>query len=217
MKVDTLSLLADSQFGNNNMKASITLFSLLAIGLISSGNFQFKNAKTKAVLVKPNIKRADVQDAIFVKPNRPSADWQERLMKGIMSFESFREKPYKCPAGVLTVGYGHTGKYANHAMSRSSAERLLRTEIEEAKQIVLRNVRVKLTEHQLASLTSFTFNCGEGSLRKLINGKGRLNAGNYKSVEHVMMLYVKADGKKLRGLQIRRDWEVEMWKGIFTI
>lgn len=199
------------------MKTSITIFSLLAIGLIASANFQVKKSKTTAVLVKPNITHDTVQNPILVKPNRLTANWQERLVKGIMSFESFRSKPYVCPAGVLTVGYGHTGKYANCNMNQSTAEELLREEIEEAKQIVLRNVRVKLTEHQLASLTSFTFNCGERNLIKLVSGSNRLNAGNYKSVERTMPLYVYADGKKLRGLETRRGWEVSLWKGIFTI
>jgi lysozyme len=218
MKEDTPSLFVDSQFGKN-MKTSITLFSMLAIGLIVATKFQ--SEKPKAILVKPNLTIPTAQnvkaDPILIKPNRPSLNWQERLVKGVMSFESFRSKPYLCPAGVLTVGYGHTGKYANCTMSQARAERLLREEIEEAKQIVLRNVRVQLTENQLASLTSFTFNCGEGNLLKLVNGSNRLNAGNYKSIERVMPLYVYGDGKKLRGLEIRRGWELNLWKGIFTI
>ena len=30
----------------------------------------------------------------------------------IASFESFAPKAYYCPAGVLTIGYGHTGTNA---------------------------------------------------------------------------------------------------------
>jgi lysozyme len=191
------------------MKTSITLFSLLGLGLIVATAVQ----PIKPISTVQNLKTYP----ILVKPNRPAPSWQEQLVKGIMSFESFHAEPYLCPAGVLTVGYGHTGKYANTTMSHKTAERVLRQDIEKAKQLVLKHVRVKLSEHQLASLTSFTFNCGEGSLLKLVNGAGRLNNGNYKSVEKVMPMYVHADGKKLRGLEIRRGWEVSLWKGIFTI
>ena len=154
---------------------------------------------------------------VLVTPKKNLVNWQEELIQGIMKFESFKPSPYRCPAGVLTVGYGHTGKHATESMTRTRAEVVLRSEILEARQIVLRNVKVKLTEYQLAALTSFTFNCGEGNLRLLVNGTGRLNHGNYKSIETVMPLYVKADGKTLRGLKHRRVWELDLWKGIFTI
>lgn len=153
----------------------------------------------------------------LIKPKTNLVNWQEELIQGIMKFESFRAHPYRCPAGVLTVGYGHTGKYASQSMTRERAEYVLRQEISEARRTVLSNVKVKLTEQQLAALTSFTFNCGEGNLRTLVNGRGRLNSGNYKSVEKIMPLYIKADGKNLRGLKHRRNWELELWQGIFTI
>jgi lysozyme len=189
------------------MKTYLLLAATVAvIGSVGMNTFD-------SVKVKSNTRSYPIK----VSPKRILVNWQEELVQGIMSFESFYAKPYRCPAGVLTVGYGHTGKHVNSNMSKELAESILRKDIEYAKHVVLRTVHVKLTEHQLASLTSFTFNCGEGSLRKLVNGAGRLNAGNYKSVEAVMPRYVMADGKKLRGLKIRRGWEVELWKGIFTI
>lgn len=154
---------------------------------------------------------------VLVKPKANLVNWQEKLVQGIMKFESFKAHPYRCPAGVLTVGYGHTGKYANQSMTQYRAEQILRSEIEESRLIVIRTVKVKLSEQQLAALTSFTFNCGESNLRTLVNGRSRLNSGNYKSVEKIMPLYVKADGKNLRGLKHRRSWELELWKGIFSI
>lgn len=154
---------------------------------------------------------------VLVKPSVSLVDWQEELIQGIMKFEGFRAHPYRCPAGVITVGYGHTGKYASQSMTRDRAQQILRAEIEESRLIVLKTVKVKLSEQQLAALTSFTFNCGQHNLRTLVNGHGRLNSGNYESVEKIMPLYVKADGKNLRGLVHRRSWELELWKGIFSI
>ena len=84
-------------------------------------------------------------------------------------------------------------------------------------QIVLRNVRVPLTEHQVCALTSFAFNTGEGNLQKLINGKDRLNSGNYDSVQKLMPMYRKGGGKVLQGLVKRREWELTLWNGIIDL
>lgn len=155
------------------------------------------------------------QKPILDTPN-PSAflpDWSEIMVKGVKKFEGYYPKPYYCPAGVLTVGYGHTGKHRNRTMSKEEASRILLQELEESANIVDRVVRVKLDENQKAALVSFTFNAGEGNLRKLVNGKGRLNEGNYQSIEKILPLYRKGGGVVLRGLEKRRKWEVALWKG----
>lgn len=141
-------------------------------------------------------------------------DWRRKAIDGIKRFESFRAHPYKCPAGIHTIGYGFTGTYATHSkMSQATANKILEREFQKYVTIVKRNVKVPLTDNQLYALTSFTYNCGESSLKKLINGKGRLNAGNYKSVETLLPLYRKANGKILNGLVKRRSWEASLWKG----
>jgi lysozyme len=76
---------------------------------------------------------------------------------------------------------------------------------------------VPLTEHQLCALTSFAFNTGESNLQKLINGKDRLNSGNYHSVEKLMPMYRKGGGKVLQGLVKRREWELTLWNGIIDL
>lgn len=150
--------------------------------------------------------------AILVKPNT-NQRWKNELVNQVKSFESFKSHPYRCPAGVLTVGYGHTGKFASSALTKQRAEDLLKKELEECRAIVRRNVKVPLTENQICALVSFTYNCGEKNLRFLINGKSRLNSGNYKSVSKLMPLYSKANGKTLKGLVKRRVLEVSMWNG----
>jgi lysozyme len=73
-------------------------------------------------------------------------------------------------------------------------------------------VKVPLNEGQLLALTSFTMNAGEGALRNLVNGKNRLNNGNYKNTAKVLLEYVRAGGKVRKGLVKRRQWEYQIFK-----
>lgn len=152
--------------------------------------------------------------AVFVRVKAPNLDWIETMLSGVKRFESYKPRPYLCPAGVKTIGYGSTGEHANVPfMSKLTAEKILNNELTIARKIVLKNVKVKLSENQICALTSFVFNCGEGSLKTLVNGHGRLNGGNFKSVEKLLPKYCKGGGKVLNGLVERRAWEVKMWKG----
>ena len=83
--------------------------------------------------------------------------------------------------------------------------------MKKAENNVKKYVKVPLTHGQYACLVSFTFNCGEGNLKNLVSGKDRLNSGNYKSVERLLPLYRRANGKILKGLIKRRAWELELW------
>lgn len=158
-----------------------------------------------------------IQYPKLIKPTVKLVNWTDEIIEGVKRFESFRSQPYRCPAGVLTVGYGYTGPGANLPVTHTQAEHLLRKELSEAAKIVDRNIHVKLTEYQRAALVSFTFNCGESNLRQLVNGKNRLNAGNYDSIVKLMPKYMYGNGKPLRGLSKRRGWELQVWQGIFTI
>lgn len=72
-------------------------------------------------------------------------------------------------------------------------------------------VTVPLSENQRLALISFAYNLGEGNLRKLVCGGGRLNEGHYASVPLLMVRYNRAGGVSHRGLQRRREAEVRIW------
>ena len=136
----------------------------------------------------------------------------EKMVAGVKTFEGYRAKPYRCCGGRLTIGYGHTGAHTRKGyLTKEQAGKVLEEELEATKAKVLDIVEVPLSEPQLAALTSFTFNCGPGALKKLVDQPGRLNDGNYESVEEVMPLYRKAGGKIREGLVKRRAWELEIW------
>ena len=155
---------------------------------------------------------------MLTKPNEkavPSIDWDLELIAGVKYFEGYKPNSYRCSGGVRTIGYGCTDKQvvAMGAITEKRASEVLEQDLEEAKQQVEEVVSVDLSLNQLYALTSFTFNCGVNNLKQLVEGKNRLNDGNYDSVERLLPQYRKAGGRVREGLERRRQWEVSMWKG----
>lgn len=149
---------------------------------------------------------------VFVDTVNETA-WQD-MVAIVKDCEGYRAKPYRCPAGVWTIGYGHTATAkARASVSESEAQKLLIEDLKRSRDKVRQLVTVPLTTEQEAALTSFTFNCGENSLRQLVNGPDRLNSGNYQSVEKILPLYRMGGGKVLKGLEIRRAREITLWSG----
>lgn len=154
---------------------------------------------------------------VVVEPTvvEPTVDWDIIMLNGVKYFEGFYPKKYYCSAGKLTIGYGSSNQTLLNKgfVSRAEAERVLRMELKKVQELVRREVLVKLDANQLNSLTSFTFNCGLVNLKQLINGKGRLNDGNYDSIVKYMPMYRLSAGKVKLGLERRRAWEVSVWQG----
>lgn len=73
---------------------------------------------------------------------------------------------YRCPAGVWTVGYGHTsGVVPEMVITKEQAEELLRQDIATAEKIVSAECP-NLRQSQFDALVSFVFNVGGGNFRK---------------------------------------------------
>jgi len=84
----------------------------------------------------------------------------------IKFYEGFRADAYKCPAGVWTIGYGHTGKdvHAGDKVSPEYASYLLATDLAAFEQKVSELVKVPLKQNQFDALVSFCYNCGAANL-----------------------------------------------------
>ena len=78
----------------------------------------------------------------------------------IKSFEGLSLTAYVCPAGVLTVGYGHTGADVTPELrvTEQQAELILKRDLDRFESAVLRLVRIKLSQYQFDALVSFCFN-----------------------------------------------------------
>lgn len=129
----------------------------------------------------------------------------------IKHFEGFRKDAYICPAGILTIGYGHTeSAKPGQNIDEATAEDLLRQDIHAATKAVSTLVKVPLNDNQFAALVSFTFNCGSGALARSTLCR-LLNNGDYDSVPHQLNRWVKAGGETRTGLVKRRQAEGELW------
>lgn len=141
----------------------------------------------------------------------------DKCLDLVRRFEGLRTEAYRCPAGLWTIGYGHTGDVQpGQRISASRAERLLRDDLAACAAQVEELVRVPLLDGQFGALVSFVFNVGAGSLRSSTLLR-RLNSGDYECVPSELARWVKAtdprSGRKLTlpGLVRRRAAEGELW------
>ena len=133
----------------------------------------------------------------------------EILIEKLMEMEGLRLEAYRDAAGVLTIGYGHTrGVREGDRISAYWAKELLREDVEEVAQDVL-SLGVARTEGQLDALTSFAFNVGFGRLCRSTLLKTIRRRGSRNQIRRQFKRWVYADGKRLRGLEKRREWETK--------
>ena len=131
----------------------------------------------------------------------------EILIEKLMELEGLRLEAYRDAAGVLTIGYGHTkGVREDDRISAYWAKELLREDVEEVAKNVL-SLGVARTEGQLDALTSFAFNVGFGRLCRSTLLKTIRWRGSRNQIKRQFKRWVYADGKRLRGLEKRREWE----------
>ena len=129
----------------------------------------------------------------------------------IKSFEGCRLAAYKCPAGVLTIGYGHTsGVASGQTISQAQAEEYLRADLAKYESAVNECVTVVINQNQFDALVSFAYNCGAGALKSSTLLK-KLNAGDYSGAASEFAKWNKASGKVLAGLTKRRAAEAALF------
>ena len=130
----------------------------------------------------------------------------------IKSFEGCRLKAYKCPAGVWTIGYGHTaGVKEGDTITQEQADEYLRNDLAKYEKAVLNYDSIyNFNQNQFDALVSFTYNCGVGNLKNLTQSGKRTLA----QISVKLLLYNKAGGVVLRGLQRRRAAEKELFDTI---
>ena len=130
-------------------------------------------------------------------------------------FEGYRGKPYLCPAGVATIGYGST-YYADGRkvaltdapMSEPDAAALLLQELHHTYLPgVLRQCPILLTdERKCNAIVDFVYNLGLGRLQTSTL-KRKINQQDWDAAQEQLMLWTKGGGRVLPGLVKRRDAE----------
>lgn len=129
-----------------------------------------------------------------------------------------RFRAYRCPAGVLTIGWGHTNAHgrqfdANAIWTQGECDAEFERDMEIFERAVRRLVKVPLEQHQFDALVSFAYNVGErafaaSTLLRLIN------AGNFDDAAHQFHRWRRAGGRIMPGLVRRRASEALLFQGI---
>lgn len=126
----------------------------------------------------------------------------------IKAQEAFRPRRYYCPAGVLSIGYGHAIKPHEEfpePMTEAEGEALLASDLAPI-EIYLTAVFPDVTQNQFDALASFAYNVGLGALDQSTL-KRRLQAGDVKGAADQFGRWIYANKVVLRGLVKRRDAE----------
>ena len=135
----------------------------------------------------------------------------DTLIQAVKQFEGLRLKSYRCPAGIWTIGYGHThGVKAGQQITRAQADSLLVGDLLPFVQYVNR-LGVCKTQGQFDALVDFAYNLGTAALgSSTLLQRIRINADDA-TICKEFRRWVYSGGKVLAGLKKRREWECKQW------
>ena len=119
-----------------------------------------------------------------------------------------RARPYICPAGYWTIGYGHLCDPTHPPITEAEAEAYLARDMETALAATLRYCPVLATEPEgrLAAIVDFTFNLGVGRLQTSTLRR-RITQRDWAAARLELRRWVYGGGRVLPGLVARRDSE----------
>ncbi|KAA6402535.1 MAG: putative lysozyme [Streblomastix strix] len=148
------------------------------------------------------------QDISKLKPSQNIVDF-------VKGFEGLNLTAYTCPAGIWTIGYGHTKNVKKgDQITLQQANQFLTEDLTDSGKQMVKIVKVPMTQNQYDSLVSFTFNLGIGNLQSSTLLR-KLNAGDDKgaSEEFLKWNHARVGGvlKVLDGLTKRRKAEKDLF------
>jgi lysozyme len=134
----------------------------------------------------------------------------------IKKYESLQLKAYKCPAGIWTIGYGHTGVGVNQGkqITESLANEILISDVSKVEKKI-NELGLNFNQNQFDAIVSLTFNIGFGNLRiSTLLSKAKVDV-NDKSILFEFSRWNKGrvNGvlKELPGLTKRRKEESDLY------
>ena len=138
----------------------------------------------------------------------------------IKHHEGVRNRPYKCPAGLWTVGVGHLigdGKSLpadwNRTFTQEEIDGLLKSDLRRFELGISKMLpNVPLRQCEFDCLVSFAFNLGLGTFQRSTLRQALLR-NDKKAAMESLVKYCRAGGKILKGLQTRRLDEKALFEG----
>lgn len=137
----------------------------------------------------------------------------------VKRFEGLRLDAYRCPAGRLTIGWGHTAALGapiprlGMRITAEDAEWILHRDIKTIADELRPLVSVELSDNRWAALLSFAFNFGVPAFRES-DLREAVNAGRSDAVPAELMRWVHGGRPKrvMPGLVARREAEGALWR-----
>jgi lysozyme len=137
----------------------------------------------------------------------------------IKQFEGFLAKPYKCPAGIPTIGYGAT-YYPNglkvsmtdKAITEGQASTMLMNMLRTYEKSVDSFCRDDINQNQFDALVAFAYNVGVNALKgSTLLKKVNKNPQDV-TIRNEFLKWNKANGRALKGLTNRRIAEADLYE-----
>lgn len=121
---------------------------------------------------------------------------------------------YRCQAGVLTIGVGHTGGVTpDMKITKEQSRELLKSDLIRFENVVNETIKHELLQHQFDALVSFSFNVGTQAFKNSTLAK-KINANApWTEIRYEFLRWNKAGGKVLAALTSRRKREAKLFYG----
>lgn len=141
------------------------------------------------------------------------SDWDVDCAKPLIrEFEGLRLKAYRCPAGVWTIGYGHTSEVREgQEIDEIAAELLLDADLKYVAVQMAPAIKVPVTEGQAGAMLSFAFNVGVGAFKRSTLLR-LVNQGMFMNASYEFKKWTHGGGRELPGLVRRREAEAAMFR-----
>ena len=137
----------------------------------------------------------------------------EVLLNKIIDFEGCKLTAYKCPAGVWTIGVGHTkGVKQGQTITEAQAMTLLKGDLLPCENYV-NNLGVCKTQAEFDAIVDFAFNLGTAALGRSTLLKYIRAKKPEQYIREEFAKWVNSKGMRLKGLVIRRAWEADRYYG----
>lgn len=141
----------------------------------------------------------------------------EKIRNFIKAREGLSLTTYRCPSGITTIGYGHTGLGVTMGLriTQQQADEWFAADLDVFASQLNRHLterRIRLSQHQYDALVSFTFNVGLGNFLASTLWRKLCAEPKDPTIPAEFRRWVYGNGKKLPGLVTRRQQEAQIYQ-----